>query len=1812
MSSLAAGMVLGTPGMAHAVEPKPDDLDFILRQIQIAEAHPDGSVLDPTPQTPVPTDVNSPELPDGLRTITGVYNNLIPGQKDFGATDRLFPRMLTPLWRQGDNLSVDLDGPFGQSVGDETSYEQSSGFVEDADPRVISNLIVDMTARNPAAQAAYDAAVDADLPGTARVDHDNDPNTPDLFQIPNRAPDEGLSAPYNSWFTAFGQFFDHGLDLVTKGNNGAVFMPLQPDDPLYDDTPGVRTNFMALTRATQVKGPGVDGILGDDPATAGVDESLDDTEREAVNTTTPFVDQNQTYTSHPSHQVFLREYERNAAGGVVSTGRLLDSTVHNGGIATWADVKAQAADLLGIQLVDADVLNVPLLKTDAYGEYERGPNGYPLIVVDENTTVEGDPEADGGLGVLVPANAQRTNHAFLDDIAHHAVPGNIDHDHDPATPMEPRTVDADVDGLIDDRDDSTYDNEMLDSHFITGDGRGNENIGLTAVHHVFHAEHNLLVDEIKQLILDEDTANPGFKDAWQVAPDEWDGERLFQTAKFMTEMEYQHLVFEEFARKVQPQVDVFGAYQTEIDPAIVAEFAHTVYRFGHSMLREKVARTNAAGEDRSMDLLDAFLNPQAFYDDGQGGKLTPEEGAGALARGMTMQTGSEIDEFVTDGVRNTLLGLPLDLAAINIARARDTGVPSLNAARREFYAATSHAALKPYESWRDFKFGIRNQASLVNFIAAYGKHQSVTDATTVADKRAAAELLVKGGTGAPADRVEFLNSTGAWANEPTGHTTTGLEDVDFWVGGLAEKQMPFGGLLGSTFNFVFETQMEKLQDGDRLYYLTRVAGLNFLTQLEENSFAELVMRTTDAEHLPFDVFSNPDYAFEVGKVGDSGPILDDPMTSWNETDLLDRMNDGTVRFPGAEHVVMGGTDNGDRMRTGDGDDTIWGDGGADEMEGGAGNDSLNGGDGDDLINDLFGDDNIKGGLGNDTINAGAGIDLILAGGDKDFVIAGHDPKETFAGDGDDFVIAGEAADVVFGNEGHDWIEGGSQADALNGEHAEPFFDDDVASHDVLNGNGGPDELHAEGGDDILVQGPGQDFNEGMLGFDWGVHDGDPQPGDSDLNNTGLVQPDRLNLFDFYDLTEGLSGWNKDDVLRGDSTTGTDPLREGHQLSQEGVDLIDGLAPVVEGVDLPTVGNVILGGAGNDLIEGRGGDDVIDGDKWVNVQLKWTNPNDPSDTKFAQSMGELQAEVFRGDINPADIETVRTVETPTDGGTDTVVFSGPAADYQVDHDPGAVATVSHTGGSLADGTDTLRNVEVLQFTDALVTVGDIPTNSEPVGTVDITGTPVEDGTLTAALNFTDADGIDDTSVTYTWQVEGGTASVGNAATFIPGDNEVGKRLQAVVNYTDGDGVQHQVTSGLTEPVANVNDAPTGLVLPATATVGTPVTIDVPLDDKDGLTGVTIAYQWQQLLPSGTWADVENGVADSFTPGREHAGRQLRVIASYTDQQGTAETLTSGPTQVAAVAPGPPANVRANRGNGSASLSWDAPVDTGGSPVTGYEISVYTVDANGQLQPVLGLGGYSPGEGTTYNVTGLTNGTSYAFRIAAHNTPDGTTSLLGAASAESNVVVPAVKHKHEDDADRPGAPAYVEAQPGVRSVRLSWPVPEDDGGSTITGYRVQVLDASGNRVGNRLEADTNGKRVRGLDNGGSYAFEVWAVNDEGWGTRVRSDLVTLADRPGGPRIRSPRIGHRGGQLTVTPRWRAPGDDGGSAVTGYRVLALRVTGQQHRRVQERTWSPMVDGRRRSLRMVLPAGVYRFKVAAVNAVGAQRSRLTRAVRAR
>ena len=203
-----------------------------MTQIQIAEAHAGGADLcitdpdDPTLCAPGSL-LTEPRLPFGLRTVDGSYNHLLPGQENFGASDQKFPRLTTPLFRDAEPLTFD---PTVRSSGSRSVDElhAGTGAVSDSQPRMITNLIVDQTIANPAADEASEGceANDEDTPGL------------ETCEILNVAPDAGLSAPFNSMFTFFGQFFDHGLDLANKGG-GTVFVPLKDDDPLVLGTDGI-------------------------------------------------------------------------------------------------------------------------------------------------------------------------------------------------------------------------------------------------------------------------------------------------------------------------------------------------------------------------------------------------------------------------------------------------------------------------------------------------------------------------------------------------------------------------------------------------------------------------------------------------------------------------------------------------------------------------------------------------------------------------------------------------------------------------------------------------------------------------------------------------------------------------------------------------------------------------------------------------------------------------------------------------------------------------------------------------------------------------------------------------------------------------------------------------------------------------------------------------------------------------------------------------------------------------------------------------------------------------------------------------------------------------------------------------------------------------------------------------------------------------------------------------------------------------------------------------------------------------------------
>ena len=1044
----------------------------------------------------------------------------------------------------------------------------------------------------------------------------------------------------------------------------------------------------------------------------------------------------------------------------------------------------------------------------------------------------------------------------------------------------------------------------------------------------------------------------------------------------------------------------FHVYSPDINPAIEAEFAHAVYRFGHSMLDDDVARVNTAADgtrtDNSLPLLKAFLNPPEFFHNG-GSSYTPEQAAGAIVMGSADQVGNELDEFVTETLRNNLLGLPLDLPAINMTRAREAGVPRLNDVRRQIHDETNDGAMQPYTDWSDFGQHLKHPESLINFVAAYGTHPTITSATTLADKRAAARAIVDPLPTdlIPPDAGDFMFGTdGTSADCPTdcnwsnvaGKTTTGLDDVDLWVGGLAEVTNVFGGLLGSTFNYVFQTQLEKLQDGDRLYYLNRTPGMNLRTQLEGNSFSELIERNTDGTNtMKADAFATADCKFQLGAItfpalatnpaNSATPILgagsvnNDPNTECDENLLLLRKPDGTFQYRAINRVdpsgingqsVYNGSGTTDRVFGGNDNDTFLGNAGADILEGNGGDDFTIGGDGNDIETDLSGADVLKGGPGNDALDGGIGDDIFMGGDGQDFINGGANDNESFAGPGNDFIIAGQGADAVFGDGGDDWIEGGSGQDLLQGDHGAPFFDDPAETapgNDVFVGQVGENDYDTEGGDDLMAQNAAVDRNAGSGGFDWAYHQYDTVGANDDMeiNNNLVGVPIQIVVNrDRWQETEADSGSAFNDVILGTedapNTVGGAGFTGCNVLDQAGVDRIahlsDIMAPLTESA-APVIaasaagscpisgpvfgaGNILLGGAGSDTITGRGADDIIDGDRALSTRISVrTNPADPAT-----------------EIGTTDLMENKAIGTGN-FGANTAGMNLQQAVFAGLTDPGNLVIVRELVSN-----PTVGDVDTAVFRGAragYTLVGN------PNGSVTISDA--------AAANLDGTDTL--------WNVERAqftdqTVSLGATATPTP----------ASLTFTAR-------AIGSPSPIQTVTFRNTG--------IQQLIVSNVALTGADA--GSYSITSNSCNVPRATNQTCAVGVR--FTPVAPIGAKTAALEVKFNAPTSTVVNLTGTATGAAPTAPGVPGTPVATLVGSNVSLTWPAPASDGNSPITRYNIRVITGINTVQSTRT------STGSGTTFLVTGLTAATAYHFTVSATNAIG--TSLFSASS--NTVTTPA---------------------------------------------------------------------------------------------------------------------------------------------------------------------------------------------------------------
>ena len=195
-----------------------------------------------------------------------------------------------------------------------------------------------------------------------------------------------------------------------------------------------------------------------------------------------------------------------------------------------------------------------------------------------------------------------------------------------------------------------------------------------------------------------------------------------------------------------------------------------------------------------------------------------------------------------------------------------------------------------------------------------------------------------------------------------------------------------------------------------------------------------------------------------------------------------------------------------------------------------------------------------------------------------------------------------------------------------------------------------------------------------------------------------------------------------------------------------------------------------------------------------------------------------------------------------------------------------------------------------------------------------------------------------------------------------------------------------------------------------------------------------------------------------------GTPYTFTVTATNAIGTGPASTPSSAVTPQTVPGAPTSVSASPENGSATVSWTAPVSDGGAPLTGY-----TVTASPD-------GGTCTTTGTSCSVSGLTNGTAYTFTVTATNAIG-----TGSASSPSLSVTPRTV---------PGVPTSVSATAGDGNATVSWTAPSSNGGSIITGYI-----ATASPGGNTCSTTGTTCSVSGLSNGTSYTFTVVARNIAG---------------------------------------------------------------------------------------------------------------------
>jgi len=269
------------------------------------------------------------------------------------------------------------------------------------------------------------------------------------------------------------------------------------------------------------------------------------------------------------------------------------------------------------------------------------------------------------------------------------------------------------------------------------------------------------------------------------------GDEIYERARRLVGAQLQVITYREYIPTLlgPEALAPYRGYQAGVEASIRNEFSAALYRYGHSALNTTLLRIDSQGRE----IPDGHLELRdAFF---QPNRLSDEGGLDPILRGLSAQVAQAVDPLIIDDVRNFLFGPPgaggFDLATLNIQRGRDHGLPSYNDFRRSL--------------------GLRAKRSIAEISSDPQMRQ----------------------------RLE--------AAYPD------VEEVDLWVGGLAEDHVP-GALVGQLIFRVLKEQFEALRDGDRFWYELALSGPE-LDEIRRTRLADVIRRNTRiGDELPNDVF----------------------------------------------------------------------------------------------------------------------------------------------------------------------------------------------------------------------------------------------------------------------------------------------------------------------------------------------------------------------------------------------------------------------------------------------------------------------------------------------------------------------------------------------------------------------------------------------------------------------------------------------------------------------------------------------------------------------------------------------------------------------------------------------------------------------------------------------------------------------------------------------------------------------------------------------------------------------------------------------